>query len=127
MNPSKQPPITVTSANRATINVTSPNTCSEGTFHVNSTLQGGHNAGRFEYQGRVRNVLKCLKRCCDLKDCDLAYMGMDGSCYSVHCKNEVLCKAVPVIGGESSSVFYVSRKTKVIGGKKFIKTIEKIH
>ena len=77
---------------------------------MNSTLQGGRNAGRFEYQSRVKNVMECVKRCCGIIDCDLAYMDLTRSCYTVHCKTRELCKAVPAIGGESSSVFYVSRK-----------------
>lgn len=84
---------------------------------MNSTLQGGRNSGRFDYQGYVKNILECLKKCCDVKDCDLAYMGMAGVCYSVHCKDKQLCKAVPAIGGESSNVFYVSRVNSKHKGK----------
>ena len=93
---------------------------------MNSTLQGGRNAGRFDYQGKVKNVLECMKKCCDIKDCDLAYMGMGGLCYSVHCKNKELCKAVPAIGGESSNVFYVSRVNGKYKGKKVMENDKQI-
>lgn len=101
-----------------TSTVMSPDTCSQGTFHVNSTLQGGRSAGRFDYQGQVKNVLECLKKCCDKKDCDLAYMDMGRFCYTVRCKNKELCKTVPAIGGELSNVFYVSRANSQHKGKK---------
>ena len=100
-------------------NMITPNTCSEGTFHVNSTLQGGRNAGRFDYKGKMKTVLQCVTKCCNVRDCDLAYLDMRGSCYAVHCNSKELCKAVPAIGGESSSVFYVSREKHRTKGKHF--------
>ena len=92
-------------------------TCSGGTFHVNSKLQGGRNAGRFDFKGRVPTVLECVKRCCDENDCDLAYVDAAGLCYAVHCSNKDLCNPVPGIGKESASVFYVSRQKTSPEGK----------
>ncbi|XP_028404226.1 uncharacterized protein LOC114526891 [Dendronephthya gigantea] len=108
---------TTPSSHHKTTHSITPNTCSQGTFHVNSTLQGGRNAGRFDFKGKVKNVLQCVTKCCNVKDCDLAYLDMGGSCYAVHCKRKGLCKAVPAIGGESSSVFFVSREKHLTEAK----------
>ena len=103
---SKLPPFNAIS------NLTVSNACSQGTFHMSSTLQGGRDAGRFDYKGQTTDTDDCLKLCCDVKDCDLAYLD-GGACYAVHCTNKQLCQPVPAITAVNApSVFYVSRKNQ---------------
>ena len=79
---------------------------------MSTTLEGGRSAGRFDYKGQISDVVECLRQCCNVRDCDLAYMDR-GYCYAVHCKDKEVCKPVPAIESVgASSVFYVSRKNE---------------
>ena len=90
--------------------------CSQGTYHVNSTLRGGRDAGKFEHEKGVRDVVECFTRCCAIDSCDLAFMDTNGLCYRVKCKNDEGCKPTPGTEGPSS-VFFVLRKMVSFKGK----------
>lgn len=40
-------------------------------------------------------MAKCMKKCCDIKECDVAYM-VEKKCYSVSCSSRDDCKPVTV-------------------------------
>ena len=40
-------------------------------------------------------MAKCMEKCCDSKDCDLAYM-IEKKCYSVSCSRKEDCRPVSV-------------------------------
>ncbi|XP_046859638.1 uncharacterized protein LOC124452992 isoform X3 [Xenia sp. Carnegie-2017] len=94
--------------------------CSQGTYHVNSTLRGGRDAGKFEHEKGVRDVVECFTRCCAIDSCDLAFMDTNGLCYRVKCKNDEGCKPTPATEGPSS-VFFVLRKMVSFKGHHFEK------
>ena len=49
-------------------------------------------------------MAKCMEKCCDSNDCDLAYM-VEKKCYSVSCSSKEDCRPVSV---------KVSKKTPLI-------------
>ncbi|XP_065644696.1 uncharacterized protein LOC100203833 isoform X41 [Hydra vulgaris] len=57
----------------------------------NVTLVGGVKAGNFTDLGSVSNMEDCKNRCCNLEECQVAFL-IDDSCYAVKCARPQLCQ-----------------------------------
>ncbi|XP_065681083.1 uncharacterized protein LOC100203833 isoform X13 [Hydra vulgaris] len=57
----------------------------------NVTLVGGVKAGNFTDLGSVSNMEDCKDRCCNLEECQVAFL-IDDSCYAVKCASPQLCQ-----------------------------------
>ena len=69
--------------------------CTNSEIMKNVTLRGGINSGKFKDRGWMDDFRLCIKLCCLTKLCDLAFM-LRNNCFTVECKSEELCEAVPV-------------------------------
>lgn len=69
--------------------------CTNSEIIKNFTLRGGIGSGKFKDRGRMEDFRQCIKICCLSKLCDLAFM-LRNNCFTVECKSEALCEAVPV-------------------------------
>ena len=58
----------------------------------NVTLVGGVKAGNFTDLGSVADMEDCKERCCNLEECQVAFL-IDDSCYGVKCASPQLCQA----------------------------------
>ncbi|XP_048589005.1 uncharacterized protein LOC5518116 isoform X2 [Nematostella vectensis] len=56
----------------------------------NKTLAGGLEAGTFKFLGKVKAMKSCMRMCCALRSCDVAYM-FDRNCFSISCFSPDLC------------------------------------
>lgn len=56
------------------------------------TLKGGTKAGKFRSVGKVKDMKKCVSKCCDQPDCDIAYL-LNDHCFHVECTDGKLCQA----------------------------------
>lgn len=74
--------------------------CTNSEVFHNVTLRGGVHSGKFKDRGEMEDINQCVKLCCLLERCDLAFM-LRNTCFSVECYNETLCDAVPA----RSSIF----------------------
>lgn len=69
-------------------------------------LVGGLNSGPRQELGKVDTINECMRKCCNMTDCTVAYH--DGnSCYALRCLNKNKCKTK--IGSTEESVGYVIR------------------
>ncbi|XP_078381846.1 uncharacterized protein LOC144664603 isoform X2 [Oculina patagonica] len=79
--------------------------CRLGNVYRNRDLVGGLGAGNFTDKGRVDTIEECMKICCGMQDCSVAYM-VDNNCFAITCKEKEQCKTFiknplensPVIG-----------------------------
>ena len=69
-------------------------TCPEGEVHDRVTLVGGIHAGNFRDHGKMKDIQKCRRVCCEMLKCNVAFM-LGENCFSVECKNAALCKTQP--------------------------------
>ena len=69
--------------------------CTNSEIMKNVTLRGGIGSGKFKDRGWMEDFRLCIKICCLTKLCDLAFM-LRNNCFTVECKSEELCEAVPV-------------------------------
>ena len=72
-----------------------PSPCLNSPISYNVTLQNGIRSGSFRDQGRVGRMGECIRKCCEARDCDVAFMLKD-SCYLVTCFTKKGCDSVPV-------------------------------
>ncbi|EDO46077.1 predicted protein [Nematostella vectensis] len=56
----------------------------------NKTLAGGLEAGTFKFLGKVKAMKSCMRMCCALRSCDVAYM-FDRNCFAISCFSPDLC------------------------------------
>lgn len=79
--------------------------CRLGNVYRNRDLVGGLGAGNFTDKGTVDTIEECMKICCRMQDCSVAYM-VDNNCFAITCKEKEQCKTFiknplensPVIG-----------------------------
>lgn len=69
--------------------------CTNSEIIKNFTLRGGISSGKFKDRGKMDDFKQCIKICCLSKLCDLAFM-LRNNCFTVECKSEEQCEAVPV-------------------------------
>jgi len=60
----------------------------------NATLRGNLQSGKFSDRGEMDDMRQCVRLCCMLKGCDLAFM-LRRKCFTVQCRNKYLCEPVP--------------------------------
>ena len=73
----------------------SKSTCAHHPVLTNVTLTGGIKSGKFVSHGHVKNMDDCIQYCCDRGDeCDLAFL-VKNTCFSLHCKDDALCRSKP--------------------------------
>lgn len=68
--------------------------CPAGKVLEAVTLVGGIQAGYFRDHGKVKDMQKCRRICCEMPQCNLAFM-LSSNCFSVACKSEGACKTQP--------------------------------
>ncbi|XP_074607782.1 uncharacterized protein LOC141860552 isoform X2 [Acropora palmata] len=65
--------------------------CPAGKVLESVTLVGGIQSGYFRDHGKVKDMLKCRRICCEMPHCNLAFM-LSSNCFSVACKSAEACK-----------------------------------
>ncbi|XP_022801241.1 uncharacterized protein LOC111338939 [Stylophora pistillata] len=65
--------------------------CPAGKVLDSVTLVGGIKSGYFRDQGKVKDMDKCRRICCEMPHCHLAFM-LSSNCFSVACKSADACK-----------------------------------
>ncbi|XP_065651596.1 uncharacterized protein LOC101240327 isoform X2 [Hydra vulgaris] len=68
--------------------------CKSSEVFYNVTLRGGLRSGKFKDRGEMEDIKQCVKICCLLENCDLAFM-LSKTCFTVDCIDDSLCDAVP--------------------------------
>ena len=71
----------------------SDQTCTYSNVLRNATLKGNLNSGKFTDRGDMDDINQCVRLCCMLKACDLAFM-LENKCFTVQCKSKALCEPV---------------------------------
>lgn len=83
--------------------------CSRSKIDHNVTLAEGRQAGSFLKAKSVSTMEECLRHCCQLKGCDVAFL-TNNECYSVKCKSLDTC--APTMNTDkrmSVAISYVAR------------------
>ena len=73
--------------------------CPVGSTEYNMTLKGGMAAARYKYAGKVADIDECVKHCCQLNNCDIAFT-FSNECFLLTCKSIDLCESVPASSTE---------------------------
>ena len=60
------------------------------------TLLRGKRAGNFTNIGDVGDFEMCIKRCCQHKNCDVAFKSAE-TCFLVHCFSKESCQTSPTL------------------------------
>lgn len=68
--------------------------CPAGKVQESVTLVGGITSGYFRDHGKVKDMQKCRRICCEMPHCHLAFM-LSSNCFSVACKSAGACKTQP--------------------------------
>lgn len=68
--------------------------CPAGKVLESVTLIGGITSGYFRDHGKVKDMQKCRRICCEMPHCHLAFM-LSSNCFSVACKSASACKTQP--------------------------------
>lgn len=68
--------------------------CPAGKVLESVTLVGGIQSGYFRDHGKVKDMQKCRRICCEMPHCNLAFM-LSSNCFSVACKSAGACKTQP--------------------------------
>lgn len=68
--------------------------CPAGKVLESVTLVGGITSGYFRDHGKVKDMQKCRRICCEMPHCHLAFM-LSSNCFSVACKSAGACKTQP--------------------------------
>ncbi|XP_066268717.1 dyslexia-associated protein KIAA0319-like protein isoform X2 [Branchiostoma lanceolatum] len=66
-------------------------TCREGMEYDQSTPSAGVDAGTFNNVGTVSSLAECSEKCCDVDECDVAWM-YGTTCFTIACKSDEACK-----------------------------------
>ena len=76
-----------------------PKLCPYGKVEYNTTIRGGLAATNYKYGGKVADISECVERCCELDDCDIAFI-VSNECFLLSCQSENLCESVPAVATE---------------------------
>ena len=69
--------------------------CKHSNITNDKDLPNGVHKNNFTIVKDANTMAKCMEKCCDSKDCDLAYM-VERKCYSVSCSSKEDCLPVSV-------------------------------
>ena len=84
--------------------------CTHSPVLYNVTLRGASKSGTFTNLGSVDNINLCIALCCELRECDLAFM-MGQTCAAVKCHNEELCQTIKAKPSKlAPQLAYIRRK-----------------
>lgn len=114
------------------VTVESPNLyeellCTHSPILYNVTLKGGSKGGEFTDLGLVDNMEMCIALCCEIRQCDLAFM-IDTTCIAVHCDNEELCQTIKAKPNKKfPRVAYIRRKEREHKHRAIIPAPPEIH
>ncbi len=75
--------------------------CKHSNITNDKDLPSGVHKNNFTVVKDVDTMAKCMEKCCDSKDCDLAYM-VEKKCYSVSCSSKEDCRPVSVKASKKS-------------------------
>ena len=75
--------------------------CKHSNITNNKDLPGGIHKNNFTEVKEAKNMASCMKKCCDNKDCDLAYM-VQKKCYAVSCTKKEYCIPMTVKASKKS-------------------------
>lgn len=75
--------------------------CKHSNITNDKDLPGGVHKNNFTVVKEADTMAKCMEKCCDSKDCDLAYM-VEKKCYSVSCSSKDDCRPVSVKASEKT-------------------------
>ncbi|XP_015756852.1 PREDICTED: uncharacterized protein LOC107336293, partial [Acropora digitifera] len=85
--------------------------CKLGDVYRNRDLIGGLGAGNFTDKGLVDTIEDCMRICCAVKHCSVAYM-VERNCFSISCNEKEQCKPFVKSPEENSPVIgFVDRLT----------------
>ena len=65
--------------------------CQRSDTHYNVTLVRGMKSGNFTSRGVVNNFDECFDKCCNVDNCDAAFM-VKRTCFSIKCFDQEACK-----------------------------------
>lgn len=77
--------------------------CRLGNVYRNRDLIGGLGAGNFTDKGTVNTIEECMKICCGVPDCSVAYM-VENNCFVITCKEKEQCNTFMKNPSEKSPV-----------------------
>lgn len=84
------------------------------------SLNKGKKAGIFKRLSRTNSHEKCVKDCCNDKDCQTAlFVGKLQACYSVDCETDDACR--PVRASKNSLKYDLTIFKKEIKGEKYVR------
>ena len=84
--------------------------CRLGNVYRNRDLIGGLGAGNFTDKGTVDTIEECMKICCGVPDCSVAYM-VENNCFVITCKEKEQCQTFMKNPSEKSPVIgFVDKK-----------------
>ncbi|XP_029205947.2 uncharacterized protein LOC114969793 isoform X4 [Acropora millepora] len=75
--------------------------CKHSNITNNKDLPGGIHKNNFTEVKEAKNMASCMKKCCDNKECDLAYM-VQKKCYAVSCTKKEYCIPMTVKASKKS-------------------------
>ena len=83
--------------------------CRLGDVYRNRDLVGGLGAGNFTDKGKVDTIEECMKICCGIRDCSVAYV-VENNCFAITCTEKEQCKTFIKSPSENSPVIgFVNR------------------
>jgi len=86
--------------------------CTHSPVLYNVTLKGGSKGGLFTDLGLVEDMEVCIALCCEIRQCDLAFM-IGSTCVAVRCTNEELCQTIKAKpNNKFPRVSYIRRKER---------------
>ena len=89
--------------------------CKLGDVYRNRDLIGGLGAGNFTDKGLVDTIEDCMRICCAVKHCSVAYM-VERNCFTIRCNEKEQCKTFVKSPEENSPVIGFVDRLKP-GGK----------
>jgi len=98
-------------------------TCNAGRVLTNRTLRAGVHSGEFKEAGPTKDLIHCIKRCCEQQKCDVAFR-VSGICFLVSCRNNYLCQPVAASNpGLTPEISYVVHNFPAPDEKKDLSTL----
>lgn len=80
--------------------------CKHSNITNDKDLPNGIHNNNFTVVKDASTMAKCMEKCCDSKDCDLAYM-VEKKCFSVSCSSKEDCRPVSVKASKKTPLISV--------------------
>ena len=85
--------------------------CSHGHVHHGAMPRLGMLSGKVVPHGKLTNMDRCIKYCCESHTCDVALM-IGKECFSITCKSSVACQTAQSHFHRRTKMVYIYRKEK---------------